>query len=269
MQNYKDILNTILTEGDAMSSRAGNVTRISHEFIFHDLRDGFPLISGRQMFVKGIIGELICFLRGYTNIDEYKKRGCNFWDANLEDWNNKNGTPNNKDLGPIYAKQLRNFNGVDQLRSVIEEAKINPTSRRLLVNYWNPAEMNEAVLPCCHYSWQISVVGDYLDLIFNMRSVDCALGMPSDLVHYGLLAHLIGNEIGKTPRHLTGVFADCHIYDANLDGVKEYLTRPTFKKPTLKLNCPQGMPVEEFEVGMVEFEGYQHAGPINMGKMAV
>lgn len=264
MQQYKDILNIILAEGDEVPSRAGPVKRISHEFFMCDLRDGFPLLTGRQMHTKGIIAELICFLRGYTNIDEYTKRGCNFWTANLEEINAKNGTPANKDLGPIYAKQLRDFNGVDQLRKVIDEAKVNPMSRRLLVSYWNPEDMEKAALPCCHYAWQISVVGKYLDLIFHMRSVDCALGMPTDIAHYALLAHLIANELGLEARNLTGTFADCHIYMQNKDGVEAYLSRQLFKKPTLKLNCLPGMPVEKFDIGMVEFENYMHGSAIKM-----
>lgn len=269
MYGYKDILSVILAEGEWVESRAGKAKRISHEFMLTDLRDGFPLITSRQFFYKGMEGELACFVKGHTNIDEFEKRGCNFWRANLDDWNAKRGTPNNKDLGKIYGYQLRNFNGVDQLRKVIDEAKTNPQSRRLLVSYWNPPEMDDMVLPSCHYSWQISVVGGHLDLIFNMRSCDMALGFPTDLASYALLAHLIANELGLTARFLTAVIADAHIYERNIPGVEHYIDRKVYPRPKMKLLCPKGMPVEDFDVGMVEFTNYAHGGPINMGGMAV
>lgn len=269
MHAYKDILGIILAEGEWVESRAGRAKRISHEFFMTDLRDGFPMITSRQFFHKGMVGELACFVRGFTDIFDFRVRGCNFWDANLNDWNAKRDTPDNTNLGPIYGKQLRDFNGIDQLRKVIDEAKANPQSRRLLVSYWNPAELEKMALPSCHYSWQISIVGEHLDLIFNMRSCDMALGFPTDITSYALLAHLIANELGLTPRFLTAVIADAHIYEQNIPAVEQYIDRPVFPKPRLELRCPKGMPVEDFDVGMVEFKDYLHGSPINMGGMAV
>ena len=270
MQSYKALLKTVLTDGRPAKSRAGYVVRLSHVFWSHDMQLGFPLLTARKMFTKGIIGELVCFVKGLTDISEYTARGCNFWTANLNDMNRRNNTPNNTDLGPIYAKQLRNFNGVDQLRTVLAEAKSNPESRRLLVNYWNPAEMSQTALPCCHYAWQISVVDNkYLDLIFHMRSVDCALGLPTDIAHYGLLMSLIANELDLIPRQLSCSLADSHIYDINRQGVDEYLHAPEYTLPTLKLTLAKGAPVESAEVDSFIFENYNHGPAINFGGMAL
>lgn len=270
MHSYKLLLQNTLLHGTPADSRAGAVLRSSHLFWTHDLRLGFPLLTARKMFTKGIIGELVCFVKGYTDISEYTKRGCNFWTANLEDMNRRNGTPDNTDLGPIYAKQLRNFNGVDQLRKVLNNARDDSTSRRLLVNYWNPAEMDKTALPCCHYAWQISIVDNkYLDLIFHMRSVDLALGLPTDIAHYGLLAHLLANELFLTPRQLSCSLADAHIYGNNLPGVTEYLEAPDKPLPTLTVTLPPGAFSECAEVDSFVFENYNPGPAINMGKMAV
>jgi thymidylate synthase len=268
MLNYNDALIEIIKDGDEVPSRAGPVLRLSHQFLTFDLRDGFPLLTGRKAFYKGMLAELECFVKGFTNIDEYTSRGCNFWTANLEDWNNKRGTPGNKNLGHIYPYQLRHFNGVDQLRTVINTAKADPTSRRLLVSYWNPADLDKGCLPPCHYSWQLSIVNGYLDLMFTMRSCDMALGFPTDLGHYAGLNHLIANELGLRPRFVSASIADAHIYKQNLDGVKEYLTRQQHPLPQIELNAPAGMPVEQFDASKVVFINYQHESAIDMGGMA-
>lgn len=268
MRSYKDILGTTLSDGDIVNSRAGAVTRISHEFWTHDLRYGFPAITSRKLAFKSMAGELACFLKGYTDISEFHARNCKIWDKNLADHNKMFGCEANTDLGPIYGAQWRNFGGVDQLREVIGEAKANPASRRLLVSAWNPGQMDQMVLPPCHYAFQLSIVKGHLDLMFHMRSVDLALGFPFDVASYALLTHLIANELGLIPRWLTGTFGDAHIYHQNIEGVLEYVSRPAHKLPDLQLHCPKGMRVEEFEPSMADLINYNYELAIDMGEMA-
>lgn len=264
MQAYNDILNGIIRDGDSVDSRAGPVLRLSHEFFMHDLRNGFPAITGRKLAFNAMAAELACFVKGLRDVQDFKDRGCNIWDKDLARFNAEQNMPGNTDLGPVYGVQWRNFGGVDQLRQVIDTAKTDPGSRRLLVSAWNPPEIKDMVLPPCHVMFQISIVNQHLDLIFYMRSVDMALGFPFDIASYGLLTHLIANELGLTPRWLTAVLADCHLYKANLAGIEAYLKAKTFPLPQLVLDVLPGMPVEQFEPGMAALSNYSHSPAIKM-----
>jgi thymidylate synthase len=261
MQSYKDIVSIVMAEGEDVDTRLGKARRISHEFITMDLRLGFPLLTARKMHVKGIAAELACFLRGHTDIREFESRGCNYWRKDLNRYNEKHNTPNNNNLGRIYGAQYRNWNHhIDQLRNVLAEAKTDPGSRRLVVTLWNPSEIHQMTVPPCYTSWQISIVGDFIDLCWTQRSVDLALGAPSDIASMALLTHLIGNELGKTPRRLTGFFVDGHIYHANFEGVEQYLSQQSHKLPVLTLAMKPGAQVETFEPEMMKLTNYIH-GP--------
>lgn len=268
MRQYSDILSMILADGELVETRAGLVKRLSHEFFMTDLRNGFPAITGRKLFWQPMAAELACFVKGYTDILEFRKRGCKIWDKDLARHNIANNTPLNTDLGRIYGSLWRDFQGVDQLRAVINEAKVNPASRRLLVTAWDPSITKDQVLPPCHYAFQLSVVNGHLDLIFSMRSVDMAVGFPFDIASYGLLTHLIANELGLTPRYLTASLADAHIYLANAEGVEEYLSRQLFAAPTLQLNILAGTPVEDFEPANAKLINYVHGSPIQFEMQA-
>lgn len=221
---YLNLVNKILDTG---TNRDNDRTQIGTKAIFAEkldlnLQDGFPLFTHRQIFYKGIIGELIAFLRGYTNIKDFQKLGCNYWNLFAD----KNGN-----LGPIYGAQWRNFNNIniDQLYNVLKEAKSNPQSRRLYVSAWNPGKANEmALLPCFH-GFQIFVDGNYFDLLVNMRSSDVMLGLPSDIVFHALLMLVFQNSLMYTPRKLTFVLGDAHIYSNHLEYAKS-ITCPNNKK---------------------------------------
>jgi thymidylate synthase len=258
--------------GDVKESRAGNVMSVSHVTWSHDMREGFPAITGRKLAFKTMAAELECFVKGLSRIYEFQSRGCHIWDANLADFNARTGRPDNKDLGPIYGVLWRGLTDKapsipDQLVELLAEAKANPQSRRLLVTAWAPGVSNDAslvALPPCHLLWQISIVGPWLDLCFYMRSVDLALGLPFDIASYALLQSLIAHELGYKPRTLTAFLADAHIYTQNLPGVTEYLTRNVFTLPTLNLGTAPGSKVIDFSYKDVSLSGYTCGDAIKM-----
>lgn len=269
MKDYNRLLQKIIDHGTRAPSRAGAVYKLSHEMLTFDLRNGFPAITGRKLQFPMVCGELACFLKGKTDILDFHQRGVRIWDANLQDANRRNGTPHNTDLGPIYGAQWRDFYGVDQLRTVIDKLKADRYDRRLLVSAWNPAQLEQMALPPCHLMWQLTTTdGEHLDLIFYMRSVDMALGFPFDIASYALILHLVANEVGMTPRKVSAVLADVHIYAQNIGGIEKYLDRPNHPLPKLHLTLEPGQAVEEFEPHHAHLIDYHYESPIQM-EMAV
>lgn len=270
MLEYAKLLTQVLETGDIKQSRAGQVLSLHHLTFSHDMRNGFPVLTGRKFAFKTMAAELECFVKGLSHIQAFHDRDCHIWDANLADFNLRIGVPNNKDLGPIYGRVWRSC-GPDQLTNMLREATTNPTSRRLLVTAWLPeisTDPMQVALPPCHVLWQISIFERFVDLCFYMRSVDLALGLPFDVASYGLLQCLIGRQLKLTPRRLTGFLADAHIYESNLSGVWEYLARPTFDLPTLVLDSTSSDKVVDFDYRTCSLENYQSGAPIVM-KMAV
>lgn len=178
--------------------------------ITFNLQDQFPLLTYRKIFYRGVIGELVSFLRGYTNVKDFQNVGCNYWNH----WADKNG-----DLGPIYGAQWINYSGlgINQIRNVIEEAKRNPESRRLYVTAWNPEENNKMSLLPCFHGFQLFIDNNNLDLLVNMRSSDIMLGLPSDLLFHALLMLVFANELKISPRKLTFSLGDAHIYKNHIE----------------------------------------------------
>lgn len=221
---YMSILTDLIADGAVRGDRTGVGTRaLFAKELRHSWDDGFPLITHRMLNPVPATAEMACFIKGLTDISEFIKRGCKWWTANLDSFNERNGTPDNTDLGPIYGSKWRNFHGFDQLAWLLEEAKKNPTSRRLMVTAWDPSDQAKAVLPPCHYSFQIFIDGDELDLVFNMRSVDWVLGCPNDMIAYAFLQLAICRELGKEPRELILHSADTHIYSNHVEGAQELL----------------------------------------------
>lgn len=270
MKDYKTLLSNVLNDHTVAESRAGRVLKTSHNMLTWDMSTGFPALTGRRLAFKTMAGELACFVQGLTDVEDFNKRSCPIWNANLADFNQRAGTPDNTSLGPIYGSQWRNFSGVDQLQQVIEKLRTDPYDRRMVVSAWNPPEQAKMVLPPCHLLWQLtSTDGQTVDLAFYMRSADLALGLPFDIASYGLLLSLICHETGKTPGKLTAFLADCHIYEANLAGVHEYLARPCHAPPQLHLTTPEGTPTASFEPDQATLVNYQYEPAIQMGGMAV
>lgn len=231
---YLNIAQDLIEVGVPRNDRTGVGTRaLFCTELVHDWAEGFPVMQHRKYSPKAAFGEMVCFIRGFTHIDEFAKRGCNWWQANLDDFNRRMGTPNNKDLGPIYGSLWRNFHDFDQLRWLIGEAERAPHSRRLLVTAWDPSNQHRAVLPPCHYSWQIFINGAELDLEFNMRSVDWMLGCPADMAAYGFLQLSLCRQLGKVPGRLIGKFADTHIYQNHVEAAQQLLN----SLPVSNLKC--------------------------------
>lgn len=246
MQEYLNILRNIRKYGKRKHNRTGIDTySISGAMFEHDLREGFPLLTTKKMPPKTIFAELEGFIKGITDKQWYKDRKCNIWN----EWCNPQRVPyaNDKetkelmsrenDLGKIYGYQWNNFNdsGVNQLQNVLETLKTNPYDRRMIVMAWNPCQLNQMALPPCHYGFQLLSDGEYVDLLWNQRSVDTFLGLPFNIASYAMLLTLIAEQVGMIPRKLIGFLADVHLYENQLDCADEQLTRTPFKLPTIKV----------------------------------
>jgi len=266
---YRKLLNDVLQNGEIKESRAGDTVFMSHQVISHNcLTDGFPALTGRKLAFKTMAAELDCFIHGLTSIHDYRDRGCRIWDANLADFNERTGRPLNADLGAIYGAVWRGragANRMDQLEWVLEEARTNPSSRRLFVTAWTPEDAlddTRQALPPCHLSFQLTINKGVLDLCFYMRSVDLVLGLPFDIASYALLQALIANQLGLTARKVTGFLADAHIYRINVPAAAEYLCREIYPAPTLVLELPPGAPVTAFHYTKAHLKDYRHGEAI-------
>ena len=271
--DYDYLVSHVLTHGVPSDDRTGVGTlRVFGQTIRHDMQDGFPILTKRKMYPVGIIGELCCFAQGLTDIREYEKRGCNYWRANLEAYIARHpdlaeGSENY--LGPIYGAQWRNFGaetvggaGVDQLAKIIHLIKTEPTSRRMVMSTWNPIEEDLMVLPPCHLLAQFYVDrGQFLDICVYQRSADLMLGVPADLVLYGLLVEAIARETGLIARQMTYHFGDVHIYKNHIEGARKYRGQPAYRLPTIEFNdCFQSALTLEPED--VYINRYLHSGRI-------
>ena len=274
---YQDLLKNILEKGYKKEDRTGTGTlSVFGRQFGHNMGTGFPLLTTKKMAVKAMVTELKWFLKGDTNIKYLVDNGCNIWngdaykkyaeqlvpgfhgpwysqeqfieliktnDAFARDWG---------ELGPIYGKQWTDWNGIDQILNLLNSIKKNPNSRRLMVSAWNVSELHEMTLPPCHYGFQINIRGEYMDLMWNQRSVDTFLGLPFNIASYGLLLSLIAYETGYKPGSLIGSLGDTHLYTNHIEQAKEQIKRTSFDLPTLKIISSDILD-GEFEV---EFENY-------------
>ena len=302
--DYLKLLHDILTNGVTKQDRTGTGTRsVFGRQIRHDMSLGFPLLTTKRMPFKTIATELLWFLRGDTNIKFLVDNNCHIWDGdafknfmeNSESdpdliWNQKQFIEMIKtddefakqwgELGPIYGRQWRNWNaifdgGVDQITNLINDLKTNPDSRRLMVNAWNVGELDQMVLPPCHYGFQVytrelSLEERYqlalpiwkekyghlanmmvpsnvdntpykiptraISLMWNQRSVDTPLGLPFNIASYALLLEMLARETNMIADELVGNLGDCHIYLDQQDGVREQLTRSPMALGQLVMN---------------------------------
>ena len=186
----------------------------------HDMSAGFPLLLSKKVSFKAAKFELLWILQGRTDIQYLRDNGINYWDPDYERSGRTDGT-----LGPVYGKQWRDFNGVDQLRRLITNIMTSPESRRLIVNAWNPSELHHMVLPPCHYGFQVYINNNQLDLMWQQRSADVFLGLPYDIAMYGLLLELLAKGAGYKPGRLIAQLGDCHLYSNHREQSKELLSR--------------------------------------------
>lgn len=264
MQAYLELCRRIVTEGIKKQDRTGTGTQsiFGHQMRF-DLSDGFPLITTKKLHTKSIIYELLWFLQGNTNIHYLQEHGVHIWD----EWADEHG-----ELGPIYGKQWRSFQGsngktVDQIQWVIDEIKRNPDSRRLIVAAWHPAEIADMALPPCHCLFQFYIVQGKLSCQLYQRSGDVFLGVPFNIASYALLTHMIAHVTGLVPGEFIHTLGDAHLYVNHLEQVNMQLTRAPFPLPTLKLN-PAIQSIFDFRFEDIEIANYQ-AHPHIKGQVAV
>ena len=288
MQQYLDLLRLVLSKGKLTSNRTGidTYTYFGTQSRY-DLDDGFPLLTTKKVFFKGIVHELLWFIRGDTNIRYLVKNKVKIWNEwpyeqfkkstdyhqetidefiykieNDEAFAKKYG-----ELGPVYGKQWRDFNGVDQLQNAINEIINNPTSRRIIVSAWNPSEVKEMLLPPCHALFQFYVEGNNLSLQLYQRSADLFLGVPFNIASYALLLILVADVCHLHPKEFVHTLGVAHIYENHLEQVRLQLTRIPKKLPHLKL-LHHYDDITKYQFDDIVLEDYDPYPPIK-GKVAV
>lgn len=288
MKEYLNLVEEILEKGEKKNDRTG-VGTIS---VFgaqrkYDLRKGFPMVTTKKVLFDAVVRELLWFLKGSTNINDDLARHTPIWNA----WADSKG-----ELGPIYGYQWRKWEKfgwdrlakkwrkthIDQIQNVLDEIRLNPNSRRLIVNAWNVADLDQMKLPPCHLLFQFYVGEDTvraqgrnevgsrgsqpneaelikkagrLDCQLYQRSADIALGVPFNIASYAVLMHMIARECGLTPGIFTHTLGDAHIYLNHIEGLREQLARKPYPLPTLKI---ADKPFWDLKFEDFALENYQH-----------
>ena len=211
----------------------------------------FPLLTTKKVFFRGIVEELLWFLRGSTNSKELEDKGINIWKGNsTKEYLNSIGLINNKEgeLGKVYGYQWRSFNGYfDQIKYIIEELSLN-NSRRAILSAWNPCDLKEQALPPCHLFYNFyKIDDDNLSCMMYMRSADLFLGVPFNIASTTLLAMIIGKVMGMKVNEICVSICDCHIYDEHLDAVNEQISREVYENPKveIKKNIGKNLSIDE------------------------
>lgn len=279
MKQYLDLMQKVMTTGVDIDDRTGVGTRSIVDASFRiDLSKGFPLLTTKKMFTRAVVGELIWFMLGSTNVEHLRRithgEGSDkktIWDDNYNHQAKALGYTDGY-LGPVYGKQYRAFGNkrpVDQMEMVINEIKTNPLSRRLLVSAWNPEDLEYAALPSCHHCFQMFVRDGKLSLKFTMRSTDVFLGLPFNIASYALLTHIIASICNLEVGELIYSGGDVHIYRNHFDQCMEQLSRTPM--PLCKLEMPKITDLSELRTLTVDdfkFVGYQ-SHPTIKAPMAV
>ena len=242
MRQYHDLLRLVLEEGVARSDRTGTGTlSIFGGQARFDLRERFPLLTTKKLHLKSIIYELLWFLRGETNVRYLNEHGVTIWDK----WADESGN-----LGRVYGAQWRDWRGangirVDQIDKIISEIRENPSSRRLIVSAWNPAEIDEMALPPCHVLFQFYVNDGELSCQLYQRSADLFLGVPFNIASYSLLTMMMAQVCDLAPGDFVHTFGDLHLYQNHLEQAREQLSRECRPLPRIQLN-PAITRIEDF-----------------------
>ena len=290
MKQYHELLQHILKNGTDRSDRTstGTISTFGYQMRF-DLSEGFPLLTTKKVHFKSIVHELLWFITGSTNIRPLVLNDVRIWNEWPYEKFKKSSEYNNEtlqefverikndevfaqkygDLGPVYGKQWRNFNGVDQLSILIDGIKKNPFSRRHILNAWNPAELENMALPPCHMMMQFYVSSDNKKLSCQLyqRSADVFLGVPFNIASYALLTHLIAQVCGLEVGEFVHSFGDVHIYKDHLEQVNTQLQRDFRSLPKLELN-PEITRIEDFKYEDITLVGY-NPHPLISAKVSV
>ena len=279
-KQYQGFLRKLIMYGNEKEDRTGTGTLSYFGDTFrHDMSKGFPLLTTKKMAIKTMMAELKWFLKGKTNIRELLFEGCDIWtgdayktyqraclyelereELTLDEFRKKIKEDYSfaivwGELGPIYGKQWKDFNGVDQIKDLIKNIKENPNSRRLMVSAWNVGELNQMVLPPCHYGFQCYVNDGKLSLMWNQRSVDVFLGLPFNIASYATLLLLLCKETKLKPGELIGSFGDVHLYKNHLEQAHEQIKREPKKLPKIKLSNIDILE-GEFDYEILDYESH-------------
>ncbi|HNU87766.1 MAG TPA: thymidylate synthase [Ferruginibacter sp.] len=253
MQQYLKLLQHIIDTGTDKSDRTGTGTRsvFGYQMRF-DLSEGFPLVTTKKTHLKSIIHELLWFLQGDTNIAYLKEHNVKIWD----EWADENG-----DLGPVYGKQWRSWQGadgveVDQVKDLIHQIKNNPDSRRMIISAWNVADLPKMKLMPCHCLFQFYVAKGKLSCQLYQRSADVFLGVPFNIASYALLTMMIAQVCDLEPGEFIHSFGDVHLYSNHFEQANLQLTRTPFALPTMKIN-PSVKDIFSFKFEDFELLNYQ------------
>lgn len=294
--SYLDLLKEILHRGSKRTDRTGVGTiGIFGSKLKFSLENGkIPMLTTKKMFAKGAVEELLFFLRGETDTTKLEAKGVNIWKGNTTreflDSRGLEDTPTG-DMGLGYGFQWRNFggkigsnkydaerpepsnryyDGVDQLSSVIHTLKTNPTDRRIIISAWNPKQLPEMALPPCHMMVQFYVDDGQLSSQFYMRSIDSFLGLPFNLLSYGILTHIVAKTVGMKAKELIFVGGDTHIYQNHTNQAAEQSLRDPFQFPTLSIGkvLKTVSDIEQLQWADFKIEGYQ-SHPAIKAEMAV
>lgn len=258
MRQYLDLLREVLDEGVVRDDRTGTGTRsVFGRQLRFDLAEGFPALTTKRLHLRSIIVELLWFLRGDTNVDYLHRHGVTIWD----EWADERG-----DLGPVYGSQWRSWpapdgGSIDQIASVIERIRTEPTSRRLIVSAWNVAEVESMALPPCHTLFQFYVAEGRLSCQLYQRSGDLFLGVPFNIASYALLLMMVARTCGLEPGEFVHTFGDAHLYSNHVDQAREQLTREPRALPRMRLN-PEVRSIFDFTLDDFELAGYEPHPPI-------
>ena len=246
MQQYLDLLQKILDEGEVKEDRTGTGTRsfFGHQMRFN-LNDGFPLLTTKKIFFKGVVHELLWFLNGSTDNNELKDNDVHIWD----EWEDESG-----DLGPIYGYQWRHWldqnsgESIDQIQNVIDQLRNNPSSRRIIVSAWNVADLpdesispqdnvknNKMALAPCHALFQFFVSQGALSCQLYQRSCDTFLGLGFNIASYSLLTHMLAQQCDLSVGDFIWTGGDVHLYLNHMEQAKEQLSREPYELPKLNI----------------------------------
>ncbi len=278
MQQYLELCKHILENGETRKDRTGTgtISTFGYQMRFN-LQDGFPLLTTKKVFYRGIFEELLWFLSGSTNIKPLVDKKVGIWNewpykdyTNSKDYkgetleefvekirNDQEFADKYGNLGPVYGKQWRDFGGVDQIKELIENIKKDPFSRRHMVVAYNPAEVKDMALPPCHslFQFYVSADGKKLSCQLYQRSGDVFLGVPFNIASYSLLLAMVAQVCDLEPYEFVHTFGDAHIYLNHIDQIHEQLSRTPRKLPKLVLN-PEVKDIFDFKYEDIKIEDY-------------
>ncbi|MCV2396136.1 thymidylate synthase [Actinotalea sp. M2MS4P-6] len=250
---YEDLLRHVMEHGTPKSDRTGTGTRsvFGHQMRF-DLQGGFPLVTTKRVFMRGVAEELFWFLRGERNARPLQDKGVHIWD----EWAAEDG-----DLGPIYGFQWRSWPApdgrhIDQVQQVLDTLRADPDSRRMIVSAWNVADIPTMALAPCHAFFQFYVADGRLSCQLYQRSADLFLGVPFNIASYALLTHMVAQQVGLDVGEFIWTGGDCHVYDNHVEQVREQLSREPYPAPTLTLR--KAPAIDAYTWADVEIVDYRH-----------